>query len=119
MKNSRVWKQVFVGGALAGCLLFLSQGVSAQDNSQRNDGQAVQTEQPAQDSATFVGTIGKTHGDYVLKSGYATRNPDAKTTYKLDDQEKAKEFAGKNVKVSGTLDAATNTIHVTEIKPAS
>jgi hypothetical protein len=36
----------------------------------------------------------------------------------LDDQNKAKQFAGKNVKVTGTLDATNNTIHVTDIQLA-
>jgi hypothetical protein len=36
----------------------------------------------------------------------------------LDDQEKAKQFDGQNVKVTGTLDVATFTIHVSDIQPA-
>jgi hypothetical protein len=39
--------------------------------------------------------------------------------YQLDDQRTAKKFAGKSVSVSGTIDTASNTIHVTEIKAAS
>jgi len=42
-----------------------------------------------------------------------------KTTYELDDQQKPADFAGKKVKVTGTLDKATNTIHVTGIQAAS
>ena len=38
-----------------------------------------------------------------------------KTTYQLDDQKKPEAFAGEKVKVTGTLDAATKTIHVTDI----
>lgn len=34
----------------------------------------------------------------------------------LDDQDSAKKFVGKDVKVTGTLDSSTNTIHVTNIK---
>jgi hypothetical protein len=41
-----------------------------------------------------------------------------KTVYQLDDQKKPAAFAGKKVSVSGTLDKATKTIHVTEIKAA-
>jgi hypothetical protein len=37
----------------------------------------------------------------------------------LDDQTKPVQFAGQEVKVTGTLDKATKTIHVTEIKTAS
>jgi hypothetical protein len=38
--------------------------------------------------------------------------------YQLDDQTTAKKFVGKIVKVSGTVDEASNTIHVTDITPA-
>lgn len=38
-----------------------------------------------------------------------------KDVYRLDDQEKVEAFAGKDVKVSGALDAKTRTIHVAEI----
>jgi hypothetical protein len=37
--------------------------------------------------------------------------------YHLDDQPKAQSFAGKQVKVTGTLDAKSNTIHVVQIEP--
>jgi hypothetical protein len=39
-----------------------------------------------------------------------------KDVYRLDDQIKSEMFAGKNVKVSGTLDAKTHTLHVYEIE---
>jgi hypothetical protein len=42
----------------------------------------------------------------------------AGTTYQLDDQTTAKKFVGKIVKVSGTVDEANHTIHVTDIMPA-
>jgi uncharacterized protein DUF5818 len=42
-----------------------------------------------------------------------------KTTYILDDQEKPKDFAGQKVKVTGTFDKATKTIHVESIEGAS
>ena len=43
----------------------------------------------------------------------------SKTVYELDDQQKPVQFAGDKVKVMGTLDKATNTIHVTDIKAGS
>ncbi len=43
-------------------------------------------------------------------------DPTTKTTYQLDDQEKAKELAGQNVKVEGTLNKSTKTIHVDNIQ---
>src|SRR5712672_632088 len=35
-----------------------------------------------------------------------------KDVYKLDDQVKAEQFAGKKVKLSGTLDSETHTVHI-------
>jgi hypothetical protein len=42
-----------------------------------------------------------------------------KNTYQLDDQTKAKEYAGQKVKVTGTYNSATKTIHVDKIQAAS
>ncbi|MFB3924380.1 MAG: DUF5818 domain-containing protein [Terriglobia bacterium] len=63
---------------------------------------------PAQGSA-FTGRISEEGGRYVLVDDLD------RATYQLDDQEKAKEFEGKNVKVTGSLDSSTNTIDVAEI----
>ncbi len=41
-----------------------------------------------------------------------------KAIYQLDDQQKPKDFAGQKVKVTGTYDAATKTIHVETIEAA-
>jgi hypothetical protein len=43
----------------------------------------------------------------------------SKTTYQLDNQEKSREFAGQKVKVSGTLDEKSKTIHVQNIQTSS
>jgi hypothetical protein len=43
----------------------------------------------------------------------------SKAVYELDDQQKPMQFAGDKVKIMGTLDKATNTIHVADIQPAS
>ncbi len=42
-----------------------------------------------------------------------------KKVYQLDDQTKPEQFAGASVKVKGTLDKATQTIHVTDIQAGS
>jgi hypothetical protein len=42
-----------------------------------------------------------------------------KAVYTLDDQTKPEQFAGQKVKVTGTLDKATNTIRVASIKAGS
>ena len=54
----------------------------------------------------------KMGGKYVLFDAAS------KATYELDDQAKPEQFAGQKVKVTGTLDKATKTIHVTDIKAA-
>ena len=46
-------------------------------------------------------------------------NAAKKATYQLDDQEKPKEFAGQKVKVTGSYDKASKTIHVSTIEATS
>ena len=43
----------------------------------------------------------------------------SKTAYDIDDQKKAEQFAGEKVKVTGTVDQASGTIHVAKIAKAS
>lgn len=66
-----------------------------------------QAQQPSQE---FQGTIEKQQAKYVLEDKASG------ATYQLDNQDKAKEFADKDVKVTGTLDPSTNTIEVSEIQ---
>ena len=51
-------------------------------------------------------------------SKFVLYNKSAKKIYQLDDQTKPEQFAGEKVKVKGTLDASTETIHVTDIAAA-
>ena len=63
----------------------------------------------SQDSnRTFMGTIVFNRGSYLLRAG--------DKEYKLDDQSKAKKFAGKDVKVLGRLDKQNNVLHVENIE---
>jgi type 1 fimbria pilin len=39
-----------------------------------------------------------------------------KDVYKLDDQVKAEQFAGKKVKLNGTLDSETHTLHIFDLE---
>jgi cytoskeletal protein RodZ len=66
---------------------------------------------PPSDARSFVGSIVKASGKYVLHTGG--------TDYQLDDQSSAKKYEGKDVKVTGQLDASSNTIRVQSIDPAS
>ena len=67
----------------------------------------------ASDSQTFTGKIAKLGGKFVLKDSAS------KSTYALDDQDKAKQFEGQSVQVTGTLDAQSNTIRISSITPGS
>lgn len=59
-----------------------------------------------------------TIGCVTMGSKYVLFNSSAKTVYELDDQKTPEQFAGEEVRVTGTLDQATRTIHVTGIKAA-
>jgi hypothetical protein len=49
-------------------------------------------------------------GDFVLSS--------KNDVYRLDNQEKVRLFAGQKVKVTGTLESKSKTIHIVDITPA-
>jgi Protein of unknown function (DUF5818) len=49
-------------------------------------------------------------GDFVLSS--------KNEVYRLDNQEKVRLFAGQKVKITGTLESKTKTIHIAGIEPA-
>ncbi len=100
--------------SLAGIPLY-GQGQGQQPGQQDPTAQSQPSmgQQSAQgQSQTFMGKITKSKGDLVLRD-------DAGTSYKLDNADQAKQFVGKAVKVTGTLDATTNTIHVTNIEAPS
>jgi len=84
--------------------------VPQQDTTQAMPPQQAQGD--AEKASVFTGKVMEANGQLVLTDS-AT-----KTTYVLDDQEKAKPFKGKSVKVTGTLETASNTIHIANIEPA-
>lgn len=61
------------------------------------------------ETQTFTGQIMNHDGKYAL------HGEDGKT-YQLDDQDKAKDFDGKKVKIIGSLDEENMTIQVNEIE---
>lgn len=65
-----------------------------------------------EENQTFAGTISKSGDKFVLVG-------EGNVTYNLDDQDKAKAFENKKVKVTGTLDKDSNTIKVADIQEAS
>jgi len=75
---------------------------------------APDTRAPAQEkqgpaAQTLSGTVIKLGNKYVLKTT-------DKQTYELDDQDKAREYEGKQVKIVGSLDRTTNMIHIASIE---
>ena len=68
--------------------------------------------QKAAATQSFTGTVVKSGDTYVLKTS-------DNMTYQLDDQARAKDYEGKQVQISGSLDTSSNTIKVQDIKAAS
>lgn len=122
--NMTKLSRLFLMLALAAGLCLLQPSLNAQQYPPANN-PAAQQQQPADadsqpsamsqtsDSHTFAGKIAKSGEKLVLKDSVS------KSTYALDDQDKAKQFEGQQVKVTGTLDAATNTIRIASIAPES
>ena len=103
--------------ALTAALCFRSQAAFAQSTKTSDPTAQQQPMQPdnqtpatAASEKTFSGKIVKSEGKLVLKAA-------DDTTYQIDNQQKAKEFLNKSVKVTGVLDAETGTIRVTAIDP--
>lgn len=108
--------------ALTVALCFASQPALAQSASGSAPNPTAQ-QQPLQpmDQATAVGTASeKMFEGTIVKAGdkLVLTAADSKTTYQLDDQQKAQGFLNKSVKVTGVLDASTGTIRVKAIDPA-
>lgn len=103
--------------ALTVALCFASQTMFAQGTS--GSSRKATTQQPPmppedQNMAsvnTFSGKIVKSANKFVLAAA------DNRTTYQLDDQQKAQDFLNQSVKVTGSLDASTGTIRVRAIDP--
>lgn len=109
--------------ALLACALPLATACSADQQKQRPDPlpatlatlyhQNIQHERQQQPEVkTFTGRISKSGEKFVLEDATA------KASYQLDDQKKAQQYQGKNVRVTGTLDAENNMIHVQAIEEA-
>jgi hypothetical protein len=56
----------------------------------------------------------------VKKGGkFALYDPAAKHAYMIDNQKKAREFAGQKVTITGSLDSSSDSIRITNIQPGS
>jgi hypothetical protein len=83
-----------------------TQTPSTQDPMPQAQADATNAQQSAR---SFEGRIAKSGDKLVL------RESSTKASYQLDDQSKAKQFQGKDVMVTATLDSGTNTLHVVDI----
>jgi hypothetical protein len=99
---------------LAAALFAFTPGLAAQSGDNAQQGQPQQNQQQ---SKTFAGKVVKLqNGQYALVTG---QSPEGKLTgHFLDNSDQAKQYEGKQVKVTGTLDEASNTIHVANIQAA-
>ena len=104
--------------ALTAALCLASQPTLAQSASDpsRNPTTQQQPMQPDDQIAANTSSA-KTFNGKIVKSGdkLVLTAADSKTTFQLDDQQKAQGFLNKSVKVTGVLDATTGTIRVTAI----
>ncbi len=96
---------------------FASQPMFAQSTHGGNTAAQQQPMQPDQNADNAAPE--KTFNGRIVKSGnkLVLTDADNKTTYQLDDQQKAQDLLNKSVKVTGVLDAATGTIRVSAIAP--
>jgi hypothetical protein len=110
---------------MAGALCMFAPGLHAQnEQAPPPQQQQPQQEQPPEQqqqatpqSQTFAGTIMKLQdGKYALVTGKSAQGQ--LSGHFLDDQDNAKKYDGKKVQVTGTLDMASNTIHVSKIAAA-
>jgi hypothetical protein len=109
MKRNHLWAAAPLALGLAFGFLQFTPVLRGQSQS------APAGQEDQQKTQVFVGKVIKARdGRYAL----LTDEQAGKGVY-LDDQEKAKQFEGKNVKVTGVLEIARNLVHVTDIEPAA
>ena len=84
-------------------------GLAAKPTADATQQQPVDSQNSAQ---SFEGKITKSGDKLVLQDA------SSHATYQLDDQDKAKQFKGQNVKITATMDPNTNTLHVVDIAPS-
>lgn len=83
---------------------------SAKPGPQQQPAQSASSQSQQQPAAqSFTGTITKASDKFVLTMAGGV-------TYQLDDQDRAKQYEGKQVKIIGSLDTTSNTLHVSSIQ---
>jgi hypothetical protein len=101
---------------MAATLCAFTPNLPGQDRD--NAPQEQQKQGSEQQNKTFTGKIMRLqNGQYALITG---QTPQGQASgHFLDNQDDAKKYDGKQVTVTGTLDQASNTIHVTKIEEAA
>lgn len=102
-------------------LSLVWQPAVAQNTTPYNDVAAAQQQPAQQPDSPGSASEAKTFSGKIVKDGdkLVLTDADGKTTYQIDDQQKAKAFLNKSVKVTGILDASTGIIRVSAIEPAA
>jgi len=90
------------------------QALPPQSQTPANPDSAVPPAQPDpttnhQSARAFEGKIERSGDQFVLMENTS------QTSYQLDDQDKAKHFEGKDVRIMATIDAESNRLHVVDI----
>jgi hypothetical protein len=113
MKKARALLHKLPAVAVMVALCLFCQSAIAQYSPSRNSPTAQQPNDPnsAAKMKTFTGKIVQSGDKLVLADA------ENGTTFQLDDQQKAQEFVGEKVKVSGVLDAASGMIRVSAMEP--
>ncbi len=107
-------KRMFTVIAMLGLTSFglnLAAQQTASPQSQPDATQQQPADAQSQSAQSFEGKITKAGDKLVLQDSSSN------AAYQLDDQDKAKQFKGQNVKVTATMDPNTNTLHIVDIAP--
>ncbi len=123
MKNGKLFQWLWVLVVLTLALVQASVVVVAQERPSPNtpmtpqqypDAMSQQQTSTPEESEDFTTLSGK-----ILKSGdkFVLQDSIGESTYQLDDQQRAKDFEGMNVKITGAVDKVTKSIRVAKIEP--
>jgi hypothetical protein len=82
---------------------------SSQQNQYRDQAQKPQQNLQQQETQSYAGKVSEKHGKYYLEEART------KTAYQLEGTWSAKRYLGKKVRITGSLDAETNVLHVVTI----
>ena len=113
--NNRLRHGRALAFTLAAALCTVTPGLATQSGGAPPQQTQPQTQSQTQSSKTFTGKVQKLpNGQYALVTG---QSADGKLSgHFLDNQENAKKYEGKQVKVPGTFDTASNKIHAAHIQ---